>query len=82
MLAMSSKPRSSTLAQELQARTGSKAVFVAISQLRYSNDNDGNVIVKKAARITARHIKQLEKAISPVLEVPTRYLYGRVLAKT
>ena len=44
-------------------------------------DNDGNVIVEEGRRITARHIKQLEKAGINELEVPTEYLYGRVLAK-
>ena len=44
-------------------------------------DNDGNVIVEEGRRITARHIKQLEKAGITELEVPTEYLYGRVLAK-
>ncbi|AHI29861.1 DNA-directed RNA polymerase subunit beta [Marinobacter similis] len=44
-------------------------------------DNDGKVIVEEGRRITARHIKQLEKAGISELEVPTEYLYGRVLAK-
>ena len=44
-------------------------------------DNDGNVIVEEGRRITARHIKQLEKTGINELEVPTEYLYGRVLAK-
>lgn len=44
-------------------------------------DNDGKLIVEEGRRITARHIKQLEKAGIDELEVPTEYLYGRVLAK-
>ncbi|KXS47279.1 MAG: DNA-directed RNA polymerase subunit beta, partial [Marinobacter sp. T13-3] len=44
-------------------------------------DQDGNVIVEEGRRVTARHIKQLEKAGITELEVPTEYLYGRVLAK-
>jgi len=44
-------------------------------------DNDGNVIAEEGRRITARHIKQLEKANISELQVPTEYLYGRVLAK-
>src|SRR5690554_2730128 len=44
-------------------------------------DQDGNVIAEEGRRITARHIKQLEKAGITELEVPTEYLYGRVLAK-
>ncbi len=44
-------------------------------------DQEGTVIVEEGRRITARHIKQLEKAGISELEVPTEYLYGRVLAK-
>jgi len=44
-------------------------------------DKDGNVVVEEGRRITARHIKQLEKAGITELEVPTEYLYGRVLAR-
>ncbi|KPQ26703.1 MAG: DNA-directed RNA polymerase, beta subunit [Marinobacter excellens HL-55] len=44
-------------------------------------DQEGTVIVEEGRRITARHIKQLEKAGITELEVPTEYLYGRVLAK-
>src|SRR5690554_3990202 len=44
-------------------------------------DREGNVIAEEGRRITARHIKQLEKAGITELEVPTEYLYGRVLAK-
>ena len=44
-------------------------------------DKEGNVIAEEGRRITARHIKQLEKAGITELEVPTEYLYGRVLAK-
>ena len=42
-------------------------------------DKKGKVIVEEGRRITARHIKQLEKAGLTELEVPTEYLYGRVL---
>ena len=44
-------------------------------------DKKGKVIVEEGRRITARHIKLLEKAGLTELEVPTEYLYGRVLAK-
>jgi DNA-directed RNA polymerase subunit beta len=44
-------------------------------------DKDGNVIAEEGRRITARHIKQLEKAGISELDVPTEYLYGRVLAR-
>jgi DNA-directed RNA polymerase subunit beta len=43
-------------------------------------DNDGKVIVEEGRRITARHIRQLEK-IGTHLEVPREYLVGKVTAK-
>lgn len=44
-------------------------------------DADGNVIVEEGRRITARHIKQLEKANVKELDVPADYMLGRALAK-
>ncbi len=44
-------------------------------------DGDGNVIVEEGRRVTARHIRQLEKAGVTELEVPREYLQGRVLAR-
>ncbi|PVY70269.1 DNA-directed RNA polymerase subunit beta [Tamilnaduibacter salinus] len=44
-------------------------------------DGKGNVIVEEGRRITARHIRQLEKAGITELEVPLEYLHGRVMAK-
>ena len=44
-------------------------------------DNEGNVIVEASRRITARHIRQLEKANVTELEVPVDYLLGEALAK-
>ncbi len=44
-------------------------------------DNDGNVIVEEGRRVTARHIRQLENSGITELEVPTEYLYGRVIAR-
>ncbi|MDX1799652.1 MAG: DNA-directed RNA polymerase subunit beta [Marinobacter sp.] len=44
-------------------------------------DKDGSVIVEEGRRVTARHIRQLEKSGITELEVPTEYLYGRVIAK-
>jgi len=41
----------------------------------------GSVIVEKGRRITARHIKQLEKAGTKTLPVPFEYLVGKALAK-
>ena len=39
------------------------------------------VIVEQGRRITARHIRELEKAEVSELEIPVEYLYGRALAK-
>ncbi|MEE2026074.1 MULTISPECIES: DNA-directed RNA polymerase subunit beta [Alkalimonas] len=44
-------------------------------------DNDGEVIVEQGRRITARHVRQLEKTGLTMMEVPAEYLIGRVLAK-
>jgi DNA-directed RNA polymerase subunit beta len=43
-------------------------------------DLSGKVIVEEGRRITARHIRQLEK-LGQYLEVPRAYLYGKVTAK-
>ncbi len=43
-------------------------------------DESGKVIVEEGRRITARHIRQLEK-LGQFLEVPREYLYGKVTAK-
>ncbi|MEQ9394330.1 DNA-directed RNA polymerase subunit beta [Haliea sp.] len=39
------------------------------------------VIVEQGRRITARHIRELEKAEVSELEIPREYLFGRALAK-
>jgi DNA-directed RNA polymerase subunit beta len=44
-------------------------------------DGEGNIIVESGRRITARHIRQLEKAGVEELPVPSEYLYGKALAK-
>jgi DNA-directed RNA polymerase subunit beta len=44
-------------------------------------DKKGNVIVEEGRRITARHIRLLEKAGVDQMEVPAEYLLGRSLAK-
>ncbi|TQV67304.1 DNA-directed RNA polymerase subunit beta [Exilibacterium tricleocarpae] len=44
-------------------------------------DNDGNVVVEEGRRVTARHIRQLEKAGVSELAVPREYMLGRSLAK-
>ena len=41
----------------------------------------GDVLVEKGRRVTARHIKQLEKLEIKEMEVPVDYLVGKVLAK-
>jgi len=43
-------------------------------------DNDGNVIVEAGRRVTARHIRQLEKANVQELDVPVDYLLGKAVA--
>jgi DNA-directed RNA polymerase subunit beta len=44
-------------------------------------DKKGNVIVEKERRITARHIKEIEKSNLKELVVPPEYLVGMVLAR-
>ena len=44
-------------------------------------DNDGNIVVEKGRRITARHIRQLAKNKVTTLEVSDEYLLGRCLAR-
>ena len=44
-------------------------------------DKDGSVIVEATRRITARHIRQLEKSGVEELDVPVEYLVGEALAK-
>ncbi|MFT6388106.1 MAG: DNA-directed RNA polymerase subunit beta [Cellvibrionaceae bacterium] len=44
-------------------------------------DKEGKVIVEEGRRITARHIRELEKANVTQLLVPESYLLGRALAK-
>lgn len=41
---------------------------------------DGQTIVEKGHRITARHIRQMDKAGLKQLAVPRDYLYGKILA--
>src|SRR5699024_1580289 len=41
---------------------------------------DGEVVVETGRRITARHIRTLEKANVERLEIPETYLHGKVLA--
>ena len=44
-------------------------------------DTDGEVIVETGRRITARHIRQMEKAGINQIEVPHEYIIDKVLAK-
>jgi DNA-directed RNA polymerase subunit beta len=44
-------------------------------------DNDGEIIVEQGRRITARHVRQLEKTGMTMMEVPHEYVVGRVLSK-
>jgi len=43
-------------------------------------DSDGNVIVARDRRITARHVKQIEAAGVKALDISDEYLIGRILA--
>ncbi len=42
---------------------------------------DGKVLVEAGRRITAKHIRQLEKSAITKLAVPEDYMYGKVLAR-
>ncbi|MFP8965524.1 DNA-directed RNA polymerase subunit beta [Pokkaliibacter sp. CJK22405] len=44
-------------------------------------DAAGNVVVEQGRRITARHVRQLEKANLSELEVPIEYLLGKISAR-
>ncbi|WP_185232247.1 DNA-directed RNA polymerase subunit beta [Teredinibacter franksiae] len=44
-------------------------------------DDDGTVLIEDGRRITARHIRVLEKAGVTELNLPAEYLLGRTLAK-
>jgi DNA-directed RNA polymerase subunit beta len=44
-------------------------------------DSKGNIIVEEGRRITARHIRQIEKSGVERLSVPTEYLHGRSLSR-
>jgi len=41
--------------------------------------HDGAVIVEEGRRITAKHVRQLDKANVTEIEVPKDYLYGKIL---
>ena len=42
--------------------------------------HDGKVIVEEGRRITAKHIRQMNKSGITEIEVPKEYLYGKILA--
>ncbi|EKE67375.1 DNA-directed RNA polymerase subunit beta [Gallaecimonas xiamenensis] len=42
---------------------------------------DGEVLVEKGRRVTARHVRQMEKDGMDKLEVPTDYIVGKVLSR-
>jgi len=44
-------------------------------------DAKGKVVVEEGRRITARHIREMEKNKTTQLEVPREYLFGKVIAK-
>ena len=41
--------------------------------------HDGKVIIEEGRRITAKHVRQLEKAGVTEIEIPRDYLYGKIL---
>ena len=41
--------------------------------------HDGKVLIEEGRRITAKHVRQLEKAGVTEIEVPRDYLYGKIL---
>ncbi|QPK63044.1 DNA-directed RNA polymerase subunit beta [Methylomonas sp. LL1] len=41
--------------------------------------HDGAVVIEEGRRITAKHVRQLEKAGVTEIEVPRDYLYGKIL---
>ncbi len=44
-------------------------------------DNKGNVIVESGRRITARHVRQIEKTKMKYIDMPLELLHGKALAK-
>src|SRR5690554_1504913 len=44
-------------------------------------NDEGEIIVEKGRRVTARHINQIAGLNQPEMEVPLEYLVGKVLAK-
>ncbi|WLQ13788.1 DNA-directed RNA polymerase subunit beta [Hahella aquimaris] len=50
---------------------------IAIFEIK---DDEGNLIVEEGRRVTARHIRQMEKAGLKRLRVPSSYLLGKVTA--
>ena len=44
-------------------------------------DKDGNVVVEKDKRITARHVRTIETSGTTFISVPEDYLLGRMLAR-
>jgi DNA-directed RNA polymerase subunit beta len=69
-----------------QTKEGYKLDLVA-SRLRGETaffdvkDSKGNVVVEEGRRITARHIRMIEKSKTKKLDVPREYLFGKVIAK-
>jgi len=66
--------------------TGAQMEFVA-DRLRGEvarfdiTDKQGNVIVEKDKRITARHVRQLEQTGTQFISVPEDFLVGRIVAR-
>ncbi|NDY94366.1 DNA-directed RNA polymerase subunit beta [Wenzhouxiangella limi] len=67
-------------------RKGDAKIDLVPQRLRGENalfdivDKDGNVIVARDRRITARHVKMIDEAGVTTLDVPDDYLIGKILA--
>ncbi|HMA98445.1 MAG TPA: DNA-directed RNA polymerase subunit beta, partial [Wenzhouxiangella sp.] len=67
-------------------RKGDAKIDLVPQRLRGENalfdivDKDGNVIVARDRRITARHVKMISEAGVSTLDVPDDYLIGKILA--
>jgi len=72
---------------KFEIKDGKLMMEVVASRLRGETaafdikDNNGEVIVEAGRRITAKHVRQLEKTGLTLMEVPHEYVVGRVLAK-
>src|SRR5690625_7586853 len=55
-------------------------LFRSETALQDFKDDDGDVIVARGKRVTARHVKLIDRAGIKSLDVPDEYLLGKILA--